>query len=303
MHFVMDRLQQNFLPHPLRALLELLRPRPVMLEVVTAKEEQGIQCRADERPRFCIVLSGQCWIEMGDELPERLYQGDVLLFNRTPPLELRNRTGDFQMLGGTLEVQRANAALLMDLLPLRMRWCEADVGDTRLARIMNCIADDCAGEERALLARRVRLSRMVKLLLLEALRTGTNKHIVSTGLFAGLRDPKVARALRAMHSDVGHDWLLADLGALADLSRAGFARRFLQVVGMPPMEYLARWRMSIAVDSLLNSDFSLNSIASKAGYSSESAFSTAFRARIGCGPRTFARREYDRGRKARSRRH
>src|SRR5579862_649562 len=126
----MDRLQQNFLPQPLRALLELLRPRPVMLEIVTGKGEWSVRYPADERPRLCIVSAGQCWIEIRDELPEQLYRGDVLLFTRAPPLALRNRTSDFQMLGGILEVQRTNAVLLMDLLPRRIHWCEADVGDT-----------------------------------------------------------------------------------------------------------------------------------------------------------------------------
>ena len=290
----------NFLPHPLRALLELLRLRPVTLEVISGKGDWGVRYRADERPRFCIVLAGQSWIEIRDGLPQLLYQGDVLLFNRPQLLALGGRTTDFEMLGGILDVQQANAGLLMNLLPPVMHWCEADVGDTRLARMMNVIAHECS-REGAL--RQARLARLVQLLLLEALRAGYGKHVASAGMLAGLRDPKVSKALQLMHSDVGRDWLLEDLGAMADLRRAGFARRFLRVVGITPMEYLARWRMSIAVDSLLNCDFSLDSIASKAGFGSARAFSNAFHARMGCGPMTFARGKHDRRRKARPRRH
>jgi AraC-like DNA-binding protein len=296
----MDRLPQNFLPQPLRALLALLRPQPVLLEVITGKGKWGVRYRTDERPRFCIVLAGQSWIEIRDELPLQLCRGDVLLFNRAQPLRLGNRTADFEMLGGILDMQQANAGLLINLLPRTMHWCEADVGATRLARIMNLTAHEC---RRQGAVRAAWLARLVKLLLADALRAGRNKHIVSTGLLAGLRDPNIAQALQAMHSDVGHGWLLADLAAVADLSRAGFARRFLQAVGIPPMEYLARWRMSIAIDSLLNYDFSLNSIALKAGFDSARAFSNAFHARLGCGPRTFARGRHDRRRTTRSRRH
>ncbi len=223
----MDRLEKNLLPHPLRALFELLRPRPAMLEIIKGEGEWGFRFWADERPRFYIVLAGECWIEIRNEFPERLYQGDVLLFTRTPPLALRDRTVDFEMLGGILEVQWTKAVLLGNLLPPRMDGCEADVGHSRLARIMNSIGDECVREATT---RQQRLARLVKVLLLEALRAGASTRIATTGLLAG------------------------------------FASRFLQVVGIPPMEYLARWRMSIAVDSLLDSPSSLSSIASKAGY-------------------------------------
>ncbi|HEX4375658.1 MAG TPA: AraC family transcriptional regulator [Steroidobacteraceae bacterium] len=290
----------DLLPYPLRALLELLRPRAVISRNAVGKGDWSVRYEAEEPPSFCIVLAGRCWIEMRSSLPELLHPGDVLLRARAPAITISGQ-GDFAMLGGTLEIQRASAALLMNLLPERMCWSTTDMGTARLERIMDLIVDQCArGSPKDALG----LPRLIDLLLLEALRTRIGWGSVTTGLLAGLRDPTIAQALKTMHSDVGHAWVMEDLGTLAGLSRAGFVRRFTRVVGIPPMDYLARWRMSVAVDSLLNRDFSLKSIARTAGYDSASAFSTAFRARVGCAPGTFARgRTDDQRRTAGPRRH
>jgi AraC-like DNA-binding protein len=55
------------------------------------------------------------------------------------------------------------------------------------------------------------------------------------------------------------------------------------------MEYLARWRIALAQDALSRGRTSLDRLADEIGYESASAFSTAFRRRIGCAPGAFAR--------------
>jgi len=55
------------------------------------------------------------------------------------------------------------------------------------------------------------------------------------------------------------------------------------------MEYLSRWRMSLARDALSRGGKSLDRLAEEVGYESASAFSTAFRKKLGCPPGAFAR--------------
>jgi AraC-like DNA-binding protein len=55
------------------------------------------------------------------------------------------------------------------------------------------------------------------------------------------------------------------------------------------MEYLARWRMLLAGDKLVNSSDAISVIALSLGYESESAFSIAFKRVMGCSPRQYSR--------------
>ena len=50
------------------------------------------------------------------------------------------------------------------------------------------------------------------------------------------------------------------------------------------MQYLARWRMQVAAQELLNGAKSLAAVAEQVGYESEAAFSRAFRREFGKAP-------------------
>jgi AraC-like DNA-binding protein len=92
-----------------------------------------------------------------------------------------------------------------------------------------------------------------------------------------------------MHAGVGSGWTVAGLAKRAGMSRSAFAARFSETLGCAPMEYLSRWRMTLAQDALSRGGKPLDRLAEEIGYESASAFSTAFRRRIGCSPGAFAR--------------
>ena len=73
------------------------------------------------------------------------------------------------------------------------------------------------------------------------------------------------------------------------ISRAVFAEKLPDAVGVTPMEYLLKWRMALAKDRLRHSTESLQEIASAAGYKSASSFGTAFSHRFGCSANAFRR--------------
>ena len=106
----------------------------------------------------------------------------------------------------------------------------------------------------------------------------------SRGWLGGLRDRYVGRALNLMHAEPTRSWTLNQLAKEAGLSRSAFAERFTSYVGIPPMQYLQKWRLQIAASRLLGSGASIAAIAAGVGYESEAAFSRAFKRVIGSPP-------------------
>jgi len=134
------------------------------------------------------------------------------------------------------------------------------------------------------------LDHLLAVMLVEALRyrpAGIGE--AGRGLLAGLADPKIGRALRMMHADTKQPWTLAALAREVGMSRSAFASRFAQIVGVPPIEYLANWRMTLAKGALAASQVAMTEIAEMAGYQSVSAFSTAFKRETGLSPTLYIR--------------
>jgi AraC-like DNA-binding protein len=110
------------------------------------------------------------------------------------------------------------------------------------------------------------------------------------GWLAGLRDPFVGKTLSLLHAMPAHDWTIEELGRKVGLSRSVLAERFTDLLGMPPMQYLAKWRMQIAARILSDGSASIASIAEEIGYESEAAFSRAFKKLVGVAPSAWRRR-------------
>ena len=102
--------------------------------------------------------------------------------------------------------------------------------------------------------------------------------------FRAMDDPAVGAALRALHSDPQRPWTVAELAAEASLSRATFARRFGELLGMAPLAYLTDWRMALAREQLRDGDAGLAAIARSLGYASEFSFAAAFKRHAGIAP-------------------
>lgn len=75
--------------------------------------------------------------------------------------------------------------------------------------------------------------------------------------------------------------------AATGVSRAALARRFTELVGEPPMTFLAGWRLALAADLLRASDATIGAIARQVGYGSSFALSTAFTRVRGISPRQY----------------
>src|SRR6185312_2151194 len=97
------------------------------------------------------------------------------------------------------------------------------------------------------------------------------------------------KVLAMMHARPAHDWTIDELARDAGLSRSVLAERFAELVGLPPMHYLASWRMQIA-SGLLSGGINIAAVAAETGYGSEAAFSRAFKKVVGVPPSAWRRR-------------
>ncbi|PYP57559.1 MAG: AraC family transcriptional regulator [Gemmatimonadetes bacterium] len=129
------------------------------------------------------------------------------------------------------------------------------------------------------------LTKLAELMFIEVLRRYL-EHLPAgrTGWLAGLRDEVVGRALTLLHGQPGHPWTLEELARKAASSRSNLAKRFGELVGQPPMQYLARWRIQVAANLLAQSGAKVSTIGSEVGYDSEAAFSRAFKKETGLAP-------------------
>jgi AraC-like DNA-binding protein len=293
---------------PLSEVINLLQPRAVFSRRISGAGRWGVRYSAFGEPSFCAVLEGSCRLSVDGHRPLTLEAGDFVLLPATPgftmsgfePVRLerfdphvtskiagevrhgtRGGRPDVRLLGGWFVFGSTDRALLVSLLPslVHVRGVE------RLSTLVRLVGEE-ASERRA--GRDLVLTRLVEVLLIEALRA-TPGDDAPPGLLRGLADARLAPAIRQMHSQLARSWTVSLLARTAGLSRSAFFERFTRTVGLPPMEYLLRWRMAVAKDLLRREDLGLAEVAERVGYGSASTFSTAFSRHVGRPPGRYAR--------------
>ncbi|MFL6600856.1 MAG: AraC family transcriptional regulator [Steroidobacteraceae bacterium] len=132
------------------------------------------------------------------------------------------------------------------------------------------------------------LAKLSELLFVEAVsRFVESLPAEQRGWLAGLRDPHVGRALALLHARPSDQWTAESLARAVGLSRSVFAERFTSLVGQPPMQYLALWRMHVAAQRLREGRGTVAQVGFEVGYGAEAAFSRAFKRQFGTSPATW----------------
>jgi AraC-like DNA-binding protein len=173
---------------------------------------------------------------------------------------------------------------LLDALPVALRVQAGNTTDPVLDHLAAEAAVDAPGQQ-------VVLDRLLDWMLVCTLR----EHFEGLGerapsWWTAQRDPVAGAALQLLHAQPASSWTVAALAEGVGVSRATLAKRFTDQVGEPPLGYLTRWRMTLAVDLLLaRPTLTVASIADRVGYSDPFAFSAAFKRLRGSSPRDFRR--------------
>ncbi len=133
------------------------------------------------------------------------------------------------------------------------------------------------------------MSRLADILLVQAIRAYIARTDCKEHGLRALADPYIGKALGLIHEQPAEPWTVEGLAAAVAMSRSGFAARFTALVGEPPLEYLARWRMTKAAQFLRESNLSMIEVAGHVGYQSEASFNRAFKRWEGVAPGAYRR--------------
>lgn len=244
---------------------------------------------------------GWLWVD-GDDAPLELKPGDLALVRGGPDHFIAHRLGaqcvlpeDFRtrhppeeaeldpraavFLCGAYRFAGDIGAGLVNALP-RVLSIPSRI-DNPIHSVVALLSRELADAEPG---RQTILDRLLDVLVVLGLRTGLTCSTHAPAWFRAASDPRLSQAMRAIHGDTSKPWTVEGLARLSNMSRATFARVFLEVLDDTPMNYLTGWRMTVARDLLRSEDLPLIEVAERVGYSSLYAFSTAFRRHHGQPP-------------------
>ncbi len=282
---------------------------PWGVEAVAAKDlTPSILPGAEHLISYHILTTGRCWGGLIGEPPTALEPGDVIVFPHgdahvmSSDPQLRSvpatpgRYPETVTLGaggritatfvcGFLGCDRRPFNPLLSTLPRRLHLPGLSSGwrQSFARQVVEESRAQRAGAESV-------LTRLAELMFVEVLR----RYIETLppgqrGWLAGLRDDVIGRGLGLLHGAPAHSWTIDELASGVAMSRSAFADRFTALVGQPPMQYLAQWRMQPAATRLAAGNAKVATIAEEVGYESEAAFSRAFKRLMGVSPAAWRR--------------
>ena len=237
-----------------------------------------------------IIEAGELLLRLdGSPHRERVRSGDVILLPRGDPHLISDAPAaePARWLCGTFTIGDPQASHLLASLPavIILRGARGPALEgLEVARRMILFEMQSPTQGSA-----VMVARILDLLFIQILRAWAAGPDAEPNWLAGALDPQIGPALSAIHRDPGHDWTVEHLARACSLSRSAFAARFVARVGKPPASYLAHVRLDAATGLLRDTSLPVTLVAEKVGYTSEAAFSRAFKNRYGTPPARWRR--------------
>jgi len=282
---------------------------------------------ADHVIAYHLIVKGTAWVTMEGERPVQLQQGDIVMLprgdahvvcsapglrgdpenndwvyatrNDPKPIPVTYRGGVTQP-GTELPPEEASTIVvcgfigcdlrpfnpLIAALPPLLHLSSGGVGAWVLPVLQQAVSESRSQRSGSAAV----LERVSEMVFVDAARRYLEAMPENgAGWLAALRDRYVGRAIALLHERPAEPWTMEELGRLIGLSRSALHERFAELVGMPPMQYLANWRMQRGAELLRNSEATVAAIALDVGYDSEAAFARAFKRCVGIPPAAWRR--------------
>lgn len=292
----MDGLE-NFIPG--------LRVQKASYTRVEGNAPWGLDLDAYPHTKFGIITEGCCYIDIKDGAPPiKLVRGSCYLLPRGNPFRIRHAAdGDTEkfekvykriegrtlrcgtdgectiLLGGQFIFTDDRYPLMLDLLPPLV--CEPELAalQSTLQLLENEITKPAPGTS-------TMLDSLADIFFIQTLRAYLlNDCTRNTGWTGVLSDERLGKAIRLIHTESAKPWTIIALADHVGMSRSAFTARFKDKLGIAPIAYLTRHRMSLAQELLRRSAaIGIAQVAAKVGYDSEAAFNKAFKREMGMPP-------------------
>lgn len=304
------KMVQTMNADPFSDILKFISAESLLTGGIKAGGAWAIRFPAPDKIKFFAVVKGACWVLIdGEAEPIHFQTGDVGLLSAKRsfvlasdlalvPLDamgLFSGTGgtmaqlgegdDFAHIGGHVLLDPASGRLLEDVLP---PWIHVPAASPQ-AMAFRWLLDQLVEEREAgLPGAQLASAQLAQLLFIQILRAHLKTAApMPPGWLRALGNPRVAPALRLMHGDPGRCWNLGELASACAMSRTTFAFHFKTIAGVAPLTYLTEWRMRLAERALREGAAPVAVVARSLGYTSESAFSNAFKRLTGNSPKAY----------------
>ena len=296
----------------LSQMLALMRLRGETVYVI-ATDRPTTHSYAPGHAHFYFVERGSFWIGSDGDAPMCLFEGDLLLLPHglghtvsntraglnapsqylhpwnplqqpasEPDIGLERAESSIRVVGGMFHFEAAPMPAILSSLPYRLYLPRGDrPNPSWLTGLAHFLVEEM---DASMPGSTLMVSRLIDLLVIRALRTWIASRLNNNGWLGGLKDDRIARSLGAIHAHPARNWSVHALAEIANMSRSIFAEKFVQTVGLPPMRYLTRWKLSLAADLLKSDGLKVTQVALRVGYESDAAFSRAFKAQHGYPP-------------------
>lgn len=249
---------------------------------------------------FHLLVSGHCWLDPLDgSEPMRLEEGDLLVLPRDAPHRLSDQprsapaqpprraplgdagAGGTGIVCGYFVFDEGASNPVLDALPdyLLLRAAEVAGAEGLRALVELLVAESAStapGSD-------AMVDRLSDALFIQVVRQYFQANPEGSALAAALADPAIHRALQCFHAEPARDWDLESVARAAAVSRSGLVKRFTDIMGLPPMQYLQQWRLQLAY-RLLREGRSVAAVSEACGYRTEAGFAKAFKRHFGYGP-------------------
>lgn len=295
----------------LSAVLDQIRLKSTIYFKSAFKPFWGMEIPQGPFAQFHIIAEGDCCFQYGNEDPQQLHAGDILIFpngtahwlahrREAPKLNGQEVVTSVQqgksvfygqhtattIICGHFEFDRTVDHPFITSLPDIIHIGDMEHNDhKRLVSLADLLVQET---QREAIGSNIISQRLAEALFINAIRYYIEQ-AHEQPFMAALFDQKISSVLQQIHAYPEKDWSLDNMSRVAGMSRSSFANHFREKVGQTPGQYLTNWRMLLAQRILSESEYPIDEIAEKVGYSSEPSFTRAFKKHLQQTPAKFRR--------------